>query len=107
MAQLGALGQWARISHMGDLPASATFPQARDAHKGRICATRFLFVTTICRGLALRRKLIFGQTSITMRPQCKALHRIGLDNTGGGRSLWRSAPLFYFGCLMERIGVAG
>jgi hypothetical protein len=76
-------GQWARISTMGNLPASATFPHARDAHKGRICATTLLFATTICCGLVLRRKLIFGQNSITMRPRCKALHRIRLDNTGG------------------------
>ena len=63
---------------LGDLPASATFPHQRDARKGRICATRFLFATTICCVLVLRRKLLSAQACASpSASRCKCYIGVG------------------------------
>jgi len=99
MAQLEARPV-ARISHVGDLPASATFPHQRDARKGRI----------VQQGFCLQQRFVAcsycDANCFLLRPasqsasRCEMLHRSRLDKTGGGRLLCRCPPLFYLVRLM-------
>ena len=95
------LGQWHGQAVLGDLPASATFPHWREAHKWRDFAQQGLRLQRRLVAWSLWRcKLIFAQVSIILRaPDVTRFIGSRLDITGGGWSLCGCPPL----CLCQSV----